>query len=222
MRRMYSESELREFIRTHKDDVVSALAGKDISVEGITSKGIANTGGLANIGDVAISGNLDVQGEEKGEIIANKISQRQANWEVDLKSNLSSFFKNKDALYCKLSLVGNILMLVISGAFIANTDANTYHPLFTNLELDIPDTLASKIFRADGTSLNEAPSSEPATYKFYIATELGAKENPTRSYFYGALLSGARKQITMYVYNFGATTEDDEIYMNLRIPLLVL
>ena len=71
MRRMYSESELRKFIQEHGVDVVASLLGKDISVEGITSKGIANTGGLANIGDVAISGDLIVQGEGKGNISAS-------------------------------------------------------------------------------------------------------------------------------------------------------
>ena len=67
MRRMYSESELREFIRNHGADVVQSLVGKDISVEGITSKGIANTGAIANIGDVAITGDLSVSGSINGE-----------------------------------------------------------------------------------------------------------------------------------------------------------
>lgn len=48
---------------------VKEVLGKneDIQVNGITSKGIANTGAIGNIGDVAINGDLSVSGSINGE-----------------------------------------------------------------------------------------------------------------------------------------------------------
>ena len=59
---MYSENQIKKIIEESAPAIIEALKGQDISINGLTSKGIANTGALGNIGDVAISGNLTVSG----------------------------------------------------------------------------------------------------------------------------------------------------------------
>lgn len=66
MRRMYSENQIAEIVKKYPQAVVKALEGQDISVEGITSKGIANTGNIANTGDIGASGKIT-----GGEIVEN-------------------------------------------------------------------------------------------------------------------------------------------------------
>lgn len=62
MRRMFSEKQIKGIVKESPSEVVEALKGQDISVEGITSKGIANTGNVGITGDLAVSGSIN--GEE--------------------------------------------------------------------------------------------------------------------------------------------------------------
>lgn len=62
MRRMYSEKQILELVKKNPEAVVKALLGQDINVNGITSKGIANTGNVGITGDLAVSGSIN--GEE--------------------------------------------------------------------------------------------------------------------------------------------------------------
>ena len=83
MRRMISQ-ELQAYIeKLVKEGIAKQLEGKDINVEGITSKGIANTGAFANIGDVVVSGDITAQGEEKGRLIGNQLVIPDAESIVD-------------------------------------------------------------------------------------------------------------------------------------------
>ena len=148
MRRMYSESELRNFIRVHGNDVVQSLVGKDISVEGITSKGIANTGGLANIGDVAISGNLTVQGEEKGNITASglisggEIVEQMSGYSFSLPA--SPMLTPAYASACKN---GNKLTLVVSGVFNRGESADTFTEVCSFI---VPEEIYNKLIPLSG------------------------------------------------------------------------
>lgn len=61
----YNDADVLE-VEDFGNNVVESLKGKDINVNGITSKGIANTGNIANIGDIATTGKIT-----GGEIIEN-------------------------------------------------------------------------------------------------------------------------------------------------------
>ena len=220
---MFSKLQLVALIiATMAENIVNALLGKDISVEGITSKGIANTGGLANIGNVAISGDLDVSGENKGIITANKLSQRIPNWEVDIKSLLNTnIVKDSSKLYAKLCLVGNELSLIISGIFTAKEEANTYKAIISNKTLDIPNEIASKIFRADGSTLDENPTSTSGMNP-NICEVMYVRQNPSISSGTAIIASSYTKGLSVNLYGFGATTEDAECYLDLRVQLLII
>lgn len=150
MRRMYSVSELKTYIKKilaeSPNEVKEALLGQDIKVNGITSKGIANTGGFANIGDVAISGDLNVQGENKGNISATgKITGGE------IVENMSgySFTKASDTTSNTFSYVyagavknGNKLTLVL--AFNVTKLASAASGLCG--DFSIPTSIMSKLY----------------------------------------------------------------------------
>lgn len=216
---IFNKRQLENFIKKH---VVDGLVGKDINVNGITSKGIANTGAIGNIGNVTISGDLNVQGTGKGKVVANTLEQKIPNWELDIKSMLNpNFFKDSSNLYAKLVLLGNELSLVISGKFIAKEDANPYKGFIVNKVVDIPDSIASKIFRGDGTSLDVAPSTTDL-FNRTITEFMYCKNTPAISSSQIILASSYAKEISLTAYGFGATTEDQECFIDLRVQLLVI
>ena len=134
MRRMYSETELRRLIRKY---AVEGLLGKDINVEGITSKGIANTGELANYGDVAISGDLDVQGEGKGKVTANELLERMSGYSFN-KTGVTPTLN-----YVGVVKTGNKITFAISGVYTRSSADGS------NLSLgvfSVPEAIANKLY----------------------------------------------------------------------------
>lgn len=100
MRKMFSEKQIKKMVEESPAEVVKALKGQDINVEGITSKGIANTGALANIGDVAVSGKLTASGTLK-----------TAYEEIPLTLN-EKFVANS---FGKLIIQNSLMLFVIAG-----------------------------------------------------------------------------------------------------------
>lgn len=170
MRRMYSESELRQFIRSHKDDVAAALVGKDISVEEITSKGIANTGGFANTGDVTISGDLNVQGEGKGIITCNAVLQQpryEFNFDLPNETGLT-----KEQWYTKVIIIGNELH-IIGNAKYTNSTENSIQERLAAFNITIPSEIGQFIYDMAGKTLNENPLSGKATVRIGVVCNFG-------------------------------------------------
>ena len=129
MRRMYSENQIAEIVKKYPQAVVKALEGQDINVEGITSKGIANTGNIANIGDIATTGKIS-----GGEI-------------VELMSGYSfvapSQTEELSLIYASAVKNGNKLTLVVFGSYTRRTEDPKVNP--TLGEFVIPGEVASKI-----------------------------------------------------------------------------
>lgn len=159
---------------------------------------------------------------ENQDVEVKTISQSQPNWEVDIKSLLTPVtFKDTTDLYAKMVLLSNELSLVISGKFVAQTEANTYKYLLNNANITIPDDIASKIFRADGTSLKEYPINGTG-FNTYIVGVMGLKGTPTIGNGTVLLTSAAPKQLTLTFYGYGATTEDDVCWVDVRMQLVII
>lgn len=160
--------------------------------------------------------------ETTNSIVGKTISQKEPNWEVDIKSILNpNFVKDSSKLYAKLCLLGNELSLVISGIFTVKEDGNAYKSLINNQAIDIPDEIAEKIYRADGTTLKESPSSTVG-YNNYISAFSGLKSNPSIGSSNFILSSSYAKNLVLVVYSFGATTEDAECYIDARLQLTII
>ena len=172
----------------------------------------------ALISGMASKGELDFTDVD---IKAKTVSQSQANWEVDIKSLLNPLvFKDTSTLYAKMCLYGNELSIVISGKFIAQTESNTYKGVISNKEIDIPNYIAEKIFRADGTSLKASPSSISG-FNAIITAGMSVYQNPSVSSGSALLSSLSAKKLTLNVYGFGVTTEDAACYIDYRVQLLI-
>lgn len=147
MRKMFSRNEIIELIRKNPEAVLKALLGQDINVNGITSKGIANTGGLANIGDVAITGDLTAKSLKQSE--ANKV------FEININSRAGVEFTKR---YCKALLINNILYICAS--FTAKNISDSPITLSSlELQFDVDEDTGSKIICVDGSNVNDTETS---------------------------------------------------------------
>ena len=142
MRKMFSKKQLEELIaivvENSPAEVVKALKGQDINVEGITSKGIANTGGFGNIGNVAISGELSVIGDTKVfENIVDKDGHKRFI-EGDITFNEITGITKR---YAKWSLSGSHLLIVAVG----KVDINTALSNVNLSSIDLPIWIFNKL-----------------------------------------------------------------------------
>lgn len=171
MRRMYSEKQILELVKNNPEAVVRALLGQDISVEGITSKGIANTGGLANIGDVAINGNLDVSGEGKGKVVANTLEQNEANWSADITVFPNITGGTPSVIFGRAQQINKEFHIVFLGKIVNNTEDVIEAYGTTQVVIDLPENIATKIYDVLGQKLNEPSASNVRiSYSFASAT----------------------------------------------------
>ena len=162
MRRMFSENQIKEMIKeeaVQPEEVVGLLVGKDINVDGITSKGIANTGAIANIGNVAISGDLIVQGEGKGKVIAKTLEQTEANWSLPVSIPSITGFEGNG--YYAIKKINGEIHLIFAVAY-KNTSGEAKNFTLSTYQVDVsslPTADREKIIDMSGKNLTEEPLS---------------------------------------------------------------
>lgn len=111
MRRMFSKKQIERLVAENPAVVVEALQNQDVSINGLTSKGIANTGGLANIGNVAISGELLIIGDAK---IFENITDSEGHKRF-IEDNINIVeTEGISKTYGKWSLSGTHLLIVLA------------------------------------------------------------------------------------------------------------
>ena len=157
MRRMFSKNQVKEIVKESSSEVVEALKGQDINVNGITSKGIANTGNIATTGDIGATGKIT-----GGEIVENMSGYsftKSTNPNFAITYNYVGAVKN-----------GNKLTLVISG--IINFSAIPSSNLARIGAFVIPSSIGSKIFPYNIGSLNDVVDNKKVsfanTYSAYV------------------------------------------------------
>lgn len=219
MKRMYSKNELLLLIASAWPQIVGALKGHDIDVNGITSKGIANTGGFANIGDVAISGNLNVQGEGKGVITANEVKEEYDTDLIDLSSYINNTEIKSNTLYAKMKVKHGLLMIVLSGCFITNEIATAQNMvILSNIYSLVPEQIRSKIFRSDGTNITEASSA--GAFNQFVAGMISPRNHgTTQSSIESLLVSNNSEELTITLRGFPALAEDTKVFIDVRFTL---
>ena len=126
MRRMYSKQELQDIIKS------LLLSSVDISVGGITSKGIANTGNIANIGDIATTGKIT-----GGEIIENMVGYGAKY--ADNTPDSSIYVPS----YCGIVKNGNKLTLALAGTYTRPSEDAPVNPYL--IEFIIPKEIYDKL-----------------------------------------------------------------------------
>jgi hypothetical protein len=146
MRRMISQ-ELAEWVSQMKDVIsyesdMLTIDG-DLTIDGLTSKGIANTGGFANIGNVAISGDFTASGDVKvfENITDESNNKRFIKGDIALKSDLTGVTLS----YGKWSLSGSHLMIVMT--FTVDDETVISNGAVWAELTNLPDWVIAKIYR---------------------------------------------------------------------------
>ena len=151
----YMETISYDYIGGHwvynSKDVKETLGkNEDIQVNGITSKGIANTGNIANIGDIVAT----------GAISGKTLSQSEPNKEFDIVINQDlQGCTESETSFKKCKVINNILYFIVETTLTNNTGANVS---FNNLAFKcvVDNEVASKIYRIDGKPLNNYTSGD--------------------------------------------------------------
>lgn len=162
--------------------------------------------------DLLASGQLD--------IVAKTLQQAQPSWECDISSLFNpNLVAEGSTLYAKFVQYGNTILFIVSGNFINGTASDANPILIDDKIIDIPDEIASKIFRADGSKLNENTS---GTVKdTYICGDSFVRNTNNVASGQVLIVSPSSKKISVLLYNMGTHAEGDKCFIDMRIPILI-
>lgn len=197
MKRMYSRDELLQFVKENGDSIVEALKGKDLSIEGLTSKGIANTGNIANIGDIATTGKLS-----GGEIVENMSGYSFVEGSISgltIETDYAGVVKN-----------GNKLTFVQALKITKGANATLYGVIG---EFSIPETIGAKLF-PNGVDSSTLDIKQCWSYK-----DINGVQGST---LYVKVRKGSNTKLDFYVVQ-GLTpyTEDTPYYVRVEVTFLL-
>ena len=160
---MYSADELKKFLEENGSSIVEALKNKDLSIAGLTSQGIANTGSFGNIGDGVFSGNLYVQ-EDVGEgedgnlevegYIKGKLNTLEPYKTYDLTPSPTVGSRTFTNIYSKAIVSGGLLLLLANFRLANETEA-IISAENISLILEVDDEIGDKIYCLNGEKLSD-------------------------------------------------------------------
>ena len=159
---------------------------------------------------------------EVSDVKVKTIEQSEPNASIDISSLLnSSFFKDTSSVYAKLEVYGNVLYLVVAGKFTTKTESTTYHSILNQTDIsDLGNEILSKIYRAEGSTLNNAPI-DSSGFNTIISEFNYVYNHPSLGQNYAALSSTQKDKVNLIVYGMGTTTEDDSCYIDIRTFLVL-
>ena len=165
---------------------------------------------------------ISVDNLTTSDVVAKTVYQSQPTWECDVKSLLNAtLFKDATNIYAKFVLLGNVLWIVISGNFVNGSATGAGVEAISGQSITMPDWLAGKIYRANGTNWTEAPGSSDYKDVFTASGAGYADTNGARNIIV-TLTSWGAKNITLAVNSLGTHAEDSKNVIDVRIPLLII
>lgn len=210
----YIDTEDAKYLFTsNEQQVVADITDKDIQINGLTSKGIANTGGLANIGNVAITGDLDViSGTIKGNLRMSDIKDSAGNSRF-IEGDTTGYSSKLNISYAKWSLSGTHLMIVVAGVLPAGESLTAYTDrLFSMSSPQIPQWILNKIYPTVG--IDVISNMDIDIYKNYN----------TKDTFNGILTINVNDSVTTAIYlNMGdnVSSYESDRYFRVCVDLLI-
>ena len=158
---------------------------------------------------------------ENSDILVNTLSVKEPNWELDLTDKLNTnLFAEGSSLYAKIQIFGKELYIVISGRFVNGADVSLNTSILNSTTIDIPDEIASKIYRADGTKLTENPSSL-AIENNTIVGLIGVRQTSNLASLSCILRSDSPKSIKIDGFGFGTHNQGSSYFIDLRTFLII-
>lgn len=108
---------------------------------------------------------LPINGKLDEDIVVKTLIQTQPNFELDLSDVLVIENAAPVNSYCKFIQYGNVLYLVVSSRFVKTDGTSTTYTI-DNIDVQLPDEIASKIYDKEGVASNLSPT----TVNMNIAT----------------------------------------------------
>lgn len=168
--------------------------------------------------------NQPVEGElEDKDLKVKTIEQSEPNYELDLEECLSdedyaTYFKS-DTAYKAFKVINGVLWFVISGKFVAKAQNNNELIMGISIPNDFKTKCYSKLYRADGTTLNQDGTADILAMEAMCIQMEGAIY--TRNFKIQCSLT-ANENLNLIVYGYGSTSDNGSIFMDIRIPLLII
>ena len=156
-----------------------------------------------------------VQSLEGKDVSVKTLSEEFDTELIDISEYLRSEVVKSGTLYAKLEVKHNLLFIVVSGNYVAGSAAGT-NPVFTTNFIDaIPENIRGKIYRANGTALNENASGEYTISIAPIAKKVGTTIGGGQC----EIRSEGKDTITLKGYSFGTIAEDTACFVDMRFIL---
>ena len=213
----------------------------DLVVNTLTSKGIDNTGTLGNIGDAVITGDLYVQSDTEengnldvernatiggdvevgGVIRATEVKEEGDTQLIDLTSYIDTQFAKSNSLYAKLLVKHGMLHIVVSGKFVAGASASSSPSILSNFYSALPESIRNKIYRSDGTTIDDAPTSSDTINRFIASSFVMKRVGTSYTSSMAFMQSSASENLTIWGAGFGTITEDAECLVDIRFALTI-
>lgn len=163
---------------------------------------------------VEISGDLEVGGE----VSAQKVIEAGDTELIDLNEYINSSVVKSHTLYAKAQVKGGYLNIIVSGEFIAQGSSSGTVRIIDSF-YSLISSISDKIFRADGSSIENAPASS-GVFDVVVAGNTGVRltsgsfsQNPF------VLESTASEHIALFALSFPTLNEDDKVFIDFRISL---
>lgn len=139
----------------------------DVEVEGLTSKGIANTGALANIGD----------GSFTGALTGKTIEQSEANYSAVIAAFPTITGGVSSAIFCRVQQLNKSLHIIFVGSITNNGESPISFYSTSEVVITLPEGIADKLYDLNGDKVSESSPSEAVI----SGTMAWASKDKTRS-----------------------------------------
>ena len=155
---------------------------------------------------------------------AKTLEQVNPNYSLDLSEafedgNYSTYFKSNTG-YLAFKVINGVLWIIMSGVFVAQAWTGTNSQFQFVIPAEFKSKYYSKIFRMDGTPLNQSYDSATEVCLFPATIQVGGS-----IYTRNAVLrssGSANGDLEVGIYNYGNTTEDTNIRIDIRLPLTII
>lgn len=135
---------------------------------------------------------------------------------IDLNEYVNTGFAKSNSLYAKLIVKHNLLIIVVSGSFVAGSSTSTNPSILNNFMSVLPADIKDKIFRMDGTNLTTNRDSISFIAFTNTPKRIGSTISGTSVV---ALASDTTNHLVVDGFSFGTITEDTDCQIDARFIL---
>lgn len=146
--------------------------------------------------------------DENGKIVKGQAGGGEEFTEIDIASKINGILRPTTSTYAKIKYSKSMLYLVISGKLTASQSISSSDELLVDsADINIPDEVASKIFRANGTSLLENAGSTSELDTFIVGSSYTLVNASGTRIADGVMIkSNSAKNISIRLYKITATS----------------